>query len=233
MLFINLTVRHLTQKIKNHFFNGVFHLHMLRKNQNKSLLFIDHAPYHLKHEVQKEAFKRNIDLEYIPARMTQLLQPNDVCLMSFIKAEYLKLWTDWFINSEKSFTRHGNMRSPGYAQVIQWLSAIMDKLSLNKDLIKKSFTCTGITQSDPELFHAALKHVLTSNDTSIAILDDLDGTEDLADMFLDDEEIEYVDSDDDNEENDDDELSDTSSISSSDDENQVEFNQSSGIYNLI
>jgi len=77
-----------------------------------------------------------------------------------------------------------------------------------------------------------LKHVLTSNDTSIAILDDLAGTEDLADMFLDDEEIEYVDSDDDNEENDDDELSDTSSISSSDDENQVKFNQSLGIYNL-
>ena len=50
-----------------------------------------------------------------------------------------------------------------------------------------------------------MKHVLTSNDTSIAILDDLAGTEDLADMFLDDEEIEYVDSDDDNEENDDDE----------------------------
>jgi hypothetical protein len=51
----------------------------------------------------------------------------------------------------------------------------------------------------------------------------------LQTCFLDDEEIEYVDSDDDNEENDDDELSDTSSISSSDDENQVEFNQSSGI----
>ena len=74
-----------------------------------------------------------------------------------------------------------------------------------------------------------MKHVLTSNDTSIAILDDLAGTEDLADMFLDDEEIEYVDSDDDNEENDDDELSDTSSISSSDNENQVEFNQYSVI----
>lgn len=86
------------------------------------------------------------------------------------------------------------MSSSGYTQVIQYVSAIMDKFSLKKDLIKKSFTITGIPQSDPELFHSALKHVLNSNDTSIAILNDLD----VGNMFLDNEEIEYVDSDDEN-----------------------------------
>lgn len=76
------------------------------------------------------------------------------------------------------------MRSPGYGQVILWLSHLMEKLAF----------LTSITQSNPIFFHSALRHVLVdTNDTSVAILEDLDGTEDLSEMFVDDDEVEYLD----------------------------------------
>ena len=74
-----------------------------------------------------------------------------------------------------------------------------------KDLIVKSFEITGITQLSPEFFHSTLKQIITWNDTSTTILDDLDGTEDLNEMFVDDEELDF--------------LSDEESLSDSDDEN--------------
>ena len=127
--------------------------------------------------------------------------------------------TEWFINSEKSFTKRGHMRSSGYAQVINWLSQIITRLSTNKELILNSFDITGITQSNPERFHSALKHVLTSNDTSSAIIDDLDGTEDLSETFLDDEEVEYVEKEDMGEmEDTEDDASSAADSSSNDDE---------------
>jgi hypothetical protein len=111
------------------------------------------------------------------------------------------------------------MKSPGYSQVIEWLSQIITRLSTNKELIKNSFDITGITQSDPERFHSALKHVLSSNDTSVTILEDLDGTEDLAETFLDDEEVEYFEEED-MDDTEDEAISDASSAadSSSDDD---------------
>lgn len=115
------------------------------------------------------------------------------------------------------------MRSPGYVQIISWLSQIMEKLSTNKDLIVNSFNITGITQSEPDRFHSALKHVLNTNETKITILDDLDGTEDLAETFIDDEEVEFVEDPVGDEETEEEELSNTSSNDSSDESDAVEF----------
>jgi len=67
-----------TNILKDHFIDGVLNPHMLRHGQKKSLLFVDHATCHLTMPFQAEAHRRNIKLEFIPARMTQLLQPADV-----------------------------------------------------------------------------------------------------------------------------------------------------------
>ena len=83
-----------------------------------------------------------------------------------------------------------------------------------------SFDITGITQSNQERFHSALKHVLTSTDTSVAILDDLDGTEDLAETFIDDDDVEYLDEDED-EDALSDALSESSDSSSEDEATQI------------
>lgn len=48
-------------------------------------------------------------------------------------------------------------------------------------------------------YHSALRHLLTTNEIPITMLDELDGSEDLGEMFVDDPDDE---SDDENEESD-------------------------------
>ena len=60
---------------------------------------------------------------------TNLLQPADVSWMRPLKRAYHQKWQHWLINEEKSFTPAGNLRSPGYALVINWISQIWDQLS--------------------------------------------------------------------------------------------------------
>ena len=59
--------------------------------------------------------------------MTNLLQPADVVWSSVIKQVYGDKWNDWFIFDEKRLTVHGNMVSPGYTQVIKWMSDIWEE----------------------------------------------------------------------------------------------------------
>ncbi len=92
--------------------------HVLRNGQTKPLLFIDHAPCHTTEQVQEECNENNITLAKIPRRMTSLLQPIDVSVIRAFKSRYHEFWRDWYLNSDKSFTTSGNMRSPPYSTVI-------------------------------------------------------------------------------------------------------------------
>jgi hypothetical protein len=92
--------------------------HVLKNGQTKPLLFIDHAPCHTTEQVQDECNENNITLAKIPRRMTSLLQPIDVSVIRAFKSRYHDLWRDWYLNSDKSFTTSGNMRSPPYSTVI-------------------------------------------------------------------------------------------------------------------
>jgi hypothetical protein len=40
-------------------------------------------------------------------------------------------WNDWFIFGDKKLTVHGNMVSPGYVKVIEWLSEIWNDFDSN------------------------------------------------------------------------------------------------------
>ena len=77
---------------------------------------------------------------------------------------------------------------------------------ITKELVAKSFDVTGITQSDESLFHEALRHILETNELPATVLDDLDGTENLDEMLVDEEtplsDSETIDSDDDISDND-------------------------------
>jgi hypothetical protein len=61
---------------------------------------IDSAPFHRKREVIDKLQEHQIEYQY------------------------LSLWQDWDLNSEKSFTIHGNLKSPIYATIINWISGI-------------------------------------------------------------------------------------------------------------
>ena len=69
--------------------------------------------------------------------MTNLLQSADVCWMRPLKLDYFCKWNERLVNSPKTYTAAGNMRSPGYASVINWINKIWSDFDPN--LLARSF----------------------------------------------------------------------------------------------
>jgi len=85
------------------------------------------------------------------------------------------------------------MRSPPYATIIDWISSIV--IDIPRELVSNSCDVCGITQNNNENYHSALSYVMSSNVLPVTILDELDGTEDLGEMFVGEEDEEMEDSD--------------------------------------
>ena len=81
------------------------------------------------------------------------------------------------LNDPKAFTRHGNMRSPGYVRVMKWIIECWNEL--DRDLIRNSFDGTGITCSNKENFNSVLRFVLVNGHMPGRILQDKCGDDDL------------------------------------------------------
>ena len=99
------------------FLNRVLRPHVLRNNQSNPVLFLDQASCNRARSTVQAFSDAEIGLEFIPGRMTHLHQPADLSWFGLIKRAFRRLWSEWFLNGEKSYTRSGNMKSPGYALV--------------------------------------------------------------------------------------------------------------------
>ena len=67
------------------------------RNFEKVLLLIDSAPCHLTKLVSRYCDNNGIVLAFIPRRLTNLLQPADVCWFSIIKKKYREKWNNWSV----------------------------------------------------------------------------------------------------------------------------------------
>lgn len=88
--------------------------YMQSKSYERVLLIIGRATCHTTAKVMTFCHDHNIDLQYIPGRMTNLLQPADVAWFATIKKAYREKWNHWFTFDIKEFTRNNNMKSPGF-----------------------------------------------------------------------------------------------------------------------
>ncbi|CAF1007838.1 unnamed protein product [Brachionus calyciflorus] len=100
-----------------------------------------------------------------PQNVVIIYKPNGTFDSETIKTDFLQRvflphWTQWFLNDSKSFTKIGNLRSPGYAKAIGWLSEIWNEL--DSSIIKTSFEVCVITSNNDEDFHSTLKTFLQS-----------------------------------------------------------------------
>lgn len=152
------------------FIKKVLASHVLSRNETSAFLVLDQAPCHTTARVKSCLEANKISYVYVPKRMTNLLQPADVSWMRSIKLMFKQKWQTWLIEGEKSFTRNGNMRSPGYALAIQWISEIWT--ALDAELIKKSFDLCGITQSKVDECHLQLKAFIRNGMRSVVMDDD-------------------------------------------------------------
>ena len=81
---------------------------------NKATLFLDSAPCHLT-DALKDTFKeKSCNREIIKKRYRNMHQPFDVCIFAPVKRQ---LRGKWYLFENKSYTVHGNLRSPGYTTV--------------------------------------------------------------------------------------------------------------------
>jgi len=91
---------------------------ILVNEQKDPLLIIDSATSHKTAEVREKCEEYGIQLLLIPPRMTNLVQPCDVSIFKSFKCSFQKRWNEWYLGTDHTFTRNGNMRSPSYITVI-------------------------------------------------------------------------------------------------------------------
>jgi len=75
---------------------------------------------------------------------------------------YFRKWNNWLLNEPKTYTKAGNMRSPGYARVMQWIAESWAELDCNA--IARSFDNCGITSNNLADYHHQLRHFVRTNE---------------------------------------------------------------------
>lgn len=159
--------------------------YVLTKGSTNATLIFDSAKCHLTTKVTQKLAEINVGSLIVPPRLTNLLQPADVCWFGKLKSRYHQVWNNWFIHDERTFTRHDNARSPGYAKCIEWLASMWNEFDLH--LIKNSFEQCGIVNQYS--LHSALSHIINSktclNDyvDDVRESDNIDGFESDDDLF--------------------------------------------------
>ncbi|RNA44212.1 pogo transposable element with KRAB domain-like, partial [Brachionus plicatilis] len=192
--------------ISSHYIDKVIKPYMIVNGFEKVNLLIDCAPCHCTPTVKNAFEAANIDITYVPKRLTNLLQPADIAWFRPLKSSYNEFWTDWLLNADKTYTKSNNVRSPGYALIIQWVSSIWEQF--DKMIIQNSFDQAGITSNIIDLFHRQLRHFIFNQE----FIDDVedDNAQDLNAFISGDEaNIHDLDLDDFDDDEDDEDNSDT------------------------
>jgi hypothetical protein len=168
--------------INDVFLNRIIVPHVQRFNLQNSTVFLDSAPCHKTDTVKQKFTEAGIVRELIPPRFTNLLQPADVSWFASLKKRLHERWTNWYVNDEKSFTKQQNLRSPGYANIISWISYIWE--NFDSELIAKSFDTCGITSN-----HALSRILQTIIDNNQPISEYLVDETDCDDVDMNDNDL--------------------------------------------
>ena len=164
--------------IQNSFIERVLVSQNRLRGITRSILVLDQATCHTTTAVKKSLKKNKIELCLIPKRFTNLLQPADISWLKSIKNKYREKWNKWFLESDKLYTKNGNIKSPGYGKCIQWISEIWAEL--NADIIMNSFSQCGIVGQDENRFHSVLKKIMENEIIHNTVQDEIDN-----DLFFD------------------------------------------------
>ncbi|CAF1148323.1 unnamed protein product, partial [Brachionus calyciflorus] len=138
--------------------------------RRRSTLYLDSARCHITAKVKDRFNQLGLESFYIPPRMTNLLQPADVCWFAKIKKAYCTKWAEWSRNREKNYTMHGNSKSPGYVLAISWLSEIWE--NFEEHLIQNSFDYCVITAQNQ--LHKTLSELVSKNLVFNSYVDNLE-----------------------------------------------------------
>jgi len=140
-----------TKVMKEIFITNIIRPYMMRHNKKRLLLLLDNSPVHKRQDLMAAFREQQVEISFFPPRMTSFLQPADVGWFRSLKAKYHEKWQEWYLTEPKSFTSSNNMKSPGYAKVINWISEIWN--DFDSEIIVKSFATTGVTSQHLDDFN--------------------------------------------------------------------------------
>ena len=115
----------------------------------------------------------------------------DVSWIKPLKGMFKQKWLEWMIYGEHSFTVNGNMRSPGYARAIQWISECWE--SIRTSIIIRSFEVCGISTNDYGRLHHHLQGYISYRFEDLILPIDLNQPECIEDgVYLDSDDEEQI-----------------------------------------
>jgi hypothetical protein len=158
--------------------------YMSSNHLEKCAILLDAAKCHNTKIVQDKLKQLIITQVHIPPRMTNLLQPADVCWFRPLKSHYHRLWNESFLKGEHTFTRNDNARSPGYVKSIEWLSLMWDHF-VSHNIINSFEFCGVVNQYR---LHQALNHIVNKKEIINDYIDVAQSGDNI-DGFDSDEEI--------------------------------------------
>ena len=97
--------------------------------------------------------------------MTAFLKPADQSWMRPLEVAYFKKSNDWLVNAPKAYTAAGNLKSPGYAQAVLWISEVW--ADLDASLIASSFQFCGITSHNLADLSRQLRHFIRTTEPGL------------------------------------------------------------------
>ncbi|KAJ1206561.1 hypothetical protein NDU88_001964 [Pleurodeles waltl] len=100
---------------------------------------------HLTPSTKQRLARINTDAAVIPAGLTSLVQPLDVCLNKPFKDRIREQWNEWMVSGEKSFTKGGNMRAPQLDVLCKFVIKAWN--DIDAETVIKSFKKCGISNS--------------------------------------------------------------------------------------
>lgn len=108
---------------------------------NRSLLVWDMFRSHLTDKVKQDLKDTRTQAAVIPGGLTSILQPMDVSLNKPFKHNLRKLWNDWMVNGEKSYTKSGNMKMPDLDVFCEFIIKAWDEVK-TKSVIHSFKKCS-------------------------------------------------------------------------------------------
>jgi hypothetical protein len=138
-------------------------------------LVFDQAPCHTTQRSKAAFSGASIKVKWVGKRLTYLTQPADQSWKSPFKGRYFKKWNNWLIHAPKSYTDAGNVKSPGYAKVVKWISEAWSELDAG--MITNSFQRCGITSRNFADYSHQLRHFMRTTE----LVDDVVQQEDFHD----------------------------------------------------
>jgi len=160
----------------------------------RSLLVLDAFRCHRMPSIKQQLVDDKTDLAIIPGGMTKMLQPLDVTVNKPTKDALRRLWNDWLLDGDHTFTAGGRMRTPTLSDVTEWILRIWQEL--DPAIIKKGFVKCCISNAMDSTDDDVLWQDGATDESAEEADEDNDDDEDLyyadADVECTPEELERV-----------------------------------------